>query len=46
MRTRLEELRAQKYEMLKRRNEDIMKKNWSNLPSPKLISAPSGDLLD
>mgnify|MGYP000515844247 CR=1 FL=1 len=32
MRTRLEELRAQKFEMLKKRNEEIVKMNWSNLP--------------
>ena len=32
IRTRLEELRAQKFEMLKKRNEEMIKENWKNMP--------------
>ena len=43
IRTRLEELRAQKFEMLKKRNEEMIRKNWENLPKTQAFTAPAGD---
>ena len=41
IRTRLEELRAQKFEMLKKRNEELIKENWKNLPKTQASTAPA-----
>ena len=41
IRTRLEELRAQKFEMLKKRNEDLIKENWKNIPKTQASTAPA-----
>ena len=43
IRTRLEELRAQKFELLKKRNEEMIRQNWENLPKAQASTAPAGD---
>lgn len=45
IRTRLEELRAQKFEMLKKRNEEIVRQNWSNLPKAQVNTAPNREMM-